>query len=148
MRDCFKFLQIGSHIQCMHECNINFVVKQLYTNSMSYIAELMYLRDADAQVSYKVQCIQLCVCPSFSPAMNLQGQTCTRDNYNSLTSAKLPPKNEDGQLKFICVDKKADKITYELKKYTRHQNYGSTGGDDYSTSKSCGKKWLREFMKQ
>ena len=28
-----------------------------------------------------------------------------RDNYNSLTSAKLPPKNEDGQLKSICADK-------------------------------------------
>ena len=46
--------------------------------------------------------------------------TYIRDNYNSLTSAKLPPKNGDGQLKFICVDKNADKITYELKKYTRH----------------------------
>ena len=34
----------------------------------------------------------------------------SRDNYNSLTSAKFPPKNDDGQLKFICVDKKADKI--------------------------------------
>ena len=34
----------------------------------------------------------------------------TRDNYNSLTSAKLPPKNRDGQLKSMCVDKKADKI--------------------------------------
>ena len=33
-----------------------------------------------------------------------------RDNYNSLTSAKFPPKNDDGQLKFICVDKTADKI--------------------------------------
>ena len=33
-----------------------------------------------------------------------------RDNYNSLTSAKLPPKNGDGQLKCIWVDKKADKI--------------------------------------
>ena len=33
-----------------------------------------------------------------------------RDNYNSLTSAKFPPKNDNGQLKFICVDKKADKI--------------------------------------
>ena len=33
-----------------------------------------------------------------------------RDNYNSLTSAKLPPKNEDGQLKSICADKRADKI--------------------------------------
>ena len=33
-----------------------------------------------------------------------------RDNYNSLTSAKLPPKNGNGQLKSVCVDKKADKI--------------------------------------
>ena len=39
-----------------------------------------------------------------------------RDSYNSLTSAKLPPKNEDGQLKSICVVKKADKINLMLEK--------------------------------
>ena len=39
-----------------------------------------------------------------------------RDNYNSLTSAKLPPKNEDGQLKSICVDKRADKINILIEK--------------------------------
>ena len=33
-----------------------------------------------------------------------------RDNYNSLKLAKFQPKNDDGQLKLICVDKKADKI--------------------------------------
>ena len=32
-----------------------------------------------------------------------------------LQQSELPPKNGDGQLKFICVDKKADKITHELK---------------------------------
>ena len=44
--------------------------------------------------------------------------TCiyTRDNYNSLTSAKLPPKNEDGQLKSICVDKRTDKINILIEK--------------------------------
>ena len=35
---------------------------------------------------------------------------------NSLTSAKLPPKNVDGQLKSICVDKKADKINILIEK--------------------------------
>ena len=40
----------------------------------------------------------------------------SRDNYNSLTSAKFPPKNDDGQLKFICVDKKADKINILIDK--------------------------------
>ena len=39
-----------------------------------------------------------------------------RDNYNSLISAKFPPKNGDGQLKFICVDKKADKINILIDK--------------------------------
>ena len=39
-----------------------------------------------------------------------------RDNYNSLTSAKFPPKDDDGQLKFICVDKKADKINILIDK--------------------------------
>ena len=39
-----------------------------------------------------------------------------RDNYNSLTSAKLPPKNEDGQLKSICADKRADKISILIEK--------------------------------
>ena len=33
-----------------------------------------------------------------------------KDNCNSLILAKLPSKNGDGQLKFICVDKKARKI--------------------------------------
>ena len=42
----------------------------------------------------------------------------TQDNYYSLTLAKLPPKSEDGQLKSICVDKKADiiYILIEMKK--------------------------------
>ena len=39
-----------------------------------------------------------------------------RDNYNSLTSAKFPPKNGDGQLKYICVDRKADKINILIDK--------------------------------
>ena len=39
-----------------------------------------------------------------------------RDNYNSLTLAKLPPKNENGQLKSICVVKKADKINILIEK--------------------------------
>ena len=39
-----------------------------------------------------------------------------RDNYNSLTSAKLPSKNGDGQLKSICVDKKANKISIRIEK--------------------------------
>ena len=39
-----------------------------------------------------------------------------RDNYNSLTSAKLSSKNGDGQLKSICVDKKANKINMLIKK--------------------------------
>ena len=43
-----------------------------------------------------------------------------RNNYNSLTSAKLPPKNGGGQLKCIFMDKNADKITCKLKRYTRH----------------------------
>ena len=45
----------------------------------------------------------------------LQVPTSCRDHYNSLTSAKLPPKNEDGQLK-ICVDKRADKINILIEK--------------------------------
>ena len=40
----------------------------------------------------------------------------SRDNYNNLTSAKLPPKNGDGQLKSICVDKKANKINILIRK--------------------------------
>ena len=43
----------------------------------------------------------------------------SRDNYNSLTSAKLPPKNEDGQLKSICADKRADKINIPIEKIIR-----------------------------
>ena len=39
-----------------------------------------------------------------------------RDNYNSLTLAKLLPKNGDDQLKSICVDKKADKINILIEK--------------------------------
>ena len=45
----------------------------------------------------------------------LKPNTCI-DNYNSLTSAKFPPKSDDGQLKFICVDKKADKINILIDK--------------------------------
>ena len=41
---------------------------------------------------------------------NMKKPIYYRDNYNSLTSAKFPPKNDDGQLKLICVDKKADRI--------------------------------------
>ena len=43
----------------------------------------------------------------------------SRDNYNSLTSAKLPPKNEDGLLKSICADKRAGKIKILIKKIIR-----------------------------
>ena len=46
---------------------------------------------------------------------NNHTQAC-RDNYDSLTSAILPPKNEDGQLKSICVDKKANKISMRIEK--------------------------------
>ena len=42
-----------------------------------------------------------------------------RDNYNSLTLAKLPPKNEHGQLKSICTDKRADKINILIEKIIR-----------------------------
>ena len=37
---------------------------------------------------------------------NISNMALNRDNYNSLTSAKLPPKHKDGKLKSICVDKK------------------------------------------
>ena len=37
---------------------------------------------------------------------NISNTALNRDNYNSLTLAKLPPKHKDGQLKSICVDKK------------------------------------------
>ena len=40
----------------------------------------------------------------------------TRDNYNGLTSAKLPPKNGDGRLKPIDVNKEVDKINILLTK--------------------------------
>ena len=33
-----------------------------------------------------------------------------RDNYNSLTSAKLPPTNKDGEIKSFYANKKADKL--------------------------------------
>ena len=39
-----------------------------------------------------------------------------RDNYNSLTSAKLPPTHKDGQLKSICVDKNTDIINILIEK--------------------------------
>ena len=53
-------------------------------------------------------------------AQKKKDRSCTlwvgRDKYNSLTSAKLPPKNGDGQLKSTCVDKKADKIYILIEK--------------------------------
>ena len=60
-------------------------------------------------------------------AKKKKDRSCTlwvgRDQYNSLTSAKLPSKNGDGQLKSTCVDKKANKINILIEKnYMHHQD--------------------------
>ena len=43
----------------------------------------------------------------------MQNMYSGSDNYNIVTSTKLPPKNGNGQLKSICVAKKANKINIQ-----------------------------------
>ena len=89
MRDCFNRMEDSS----------NYSVSVLQTNVDKNTSSIAG-RGAESQMLYvsRLSCILH------------YGDHYIRDNYNSLTSAKFPPKYDDGQLKFICVDKKADKI--------------------------------------